>query len=333
MSHELEELADGSTAFFSAREVPWHKLGVVTADALNAEEALHTAKLANWNVRKVPTQVVAPGKEGGTYFLTVPDKFTVIRDNPVTGLPDALGVVGKIHRLIQNEELCHILDTIVDESGAHFETAGSLYGGRRVFVSMKMPEAVLIGGEDAVDLYLLASNSHDGSSSLRLDVTPVRTVCRNTQRAAWGQAKKTWKIRHTKTATQRIEEARKGLEVTWKYTGEFEQVANGLAEASFSDAEFDAFLQSLLPEQESERARNERTKVLDGIKSVYFDSPTEDAIRGTRWGALNAVSEYVDWSSPVRGKDSDARAVRCLTQAISEDGNELETRALALLQS
>ena len=37
MAHQLEQFTDGTTAFFTAREVAWHKLGTVTADALTAE--------------------------------------------------------------------------------------------------------------------------------------------------------------------------------------------------------------------------------------------------------------------------------------------------------
>jgi hypothetical protein len=45
MASNIEQFADGSSAFFSAREVAWHKLGTVTEGALNAEDALKTAQL------------------------------------------------------------------------------------------------------------------------------------------------------------------------------------------------------------------------------------------------------------------------------------------------
>ena len=56
------------------------------------------------------------------------------------------GVVGEQYVPVQNEELCELLDAVVDEGGAHFETAGSLRGGRQVFVSMKFPAGIKVGG-------------------------------------------------------------------------------------------------------------------------------------------------------------------------------------------
>ena len=98
--------------------------------------------------------------------LEVPDQFATVRTNPVTGRPDVLGVVGRGYTPIQNEEHAALLDALVDESGAHFETAGSLRGGRQVFLTMKLPTTMQIGGVDPVDLYLIAFNSHDGTSAL-----------------------------------------------------------------------------------------------------------------------------------------------------------------------
>ena len=39
-------------------------------------------------------------------------------------------------RAHQNEACAELLDLLIDASGAHFETAGSLRGGRRVFVTL-----------------------------------------------------------------------------------------------------------------------------------------------------------------------------------------------------
>ena len=49
MAHNLEQFEDGTTAFFTAREVAWHKLGTVTSGALTAQDALKTAFL-DWQV-------------------------------------------------------------------------------------------------------------------------------------------------------------------------------------------------------------------------------------------------------------------------------------------
>ena len=99
--------------------------------------------------------------------IPVPDMFATVRDNPiVTGQIDYLGVVGTKYEPVQNESSCAVLDAITDESGAHFETAGALRGGRETFVTMKLPKTMTFqgrdGSEDTTEWYLAALNSHDG---------------------------------------------------------------------------------------------------------------------------------------------------------------------------
>ena len=200
MAHELETWSDGSASFVSARQHGWHRLGTVLPAEFDAAGAMSHAKLGGWHVRKEPLQTVPIISADGVTTLDVPDQFATVRTNPVTGRPDVLGVVGRGYTPIQNEEHADLLDALVDESGAHFETAGSLKGGRQVFLTMKLPDTMLIGGIDPVDLYIVACNSHDGTSAFRLLISPVRVVCGNTQALAIRRAQSSFSIRHTSGA-------------------------------------------------------------------------------------------------------------------------------------
>jgi hypothetical protein len=53
MAHELEQLANGQTAFVSARQSAWHQLGTVTDDCMTAEDVMAKAFLGGWKVRKI----------------------------------------------------------------------------------------------------------------------------------------------------------------------------------------------------------------------------------------------------------------------------------------
>src|SRR6266576_3242346 len=117
MSHELETYTDGTTAFVSAREHAWHRLGTVLPDRFNAAQAMQHAKLGGWNVRKEHLQAVVPDSDG-VRTIEVPGRFATVRTHPVSGQPEALGVVGDGYVPIQNEEHCDLLDTLVDQSGA-----------------------------------------------------------------------------------------------------------------------------------------------------------------------------------------------------------------------
>jgi len=162
---------------------------------MTARDALDAAHLSNWNVRKMALQVTQKPtltKDGVTTPspLAVPDYYATVRTNPVHGGLDVLGVVGSKYEPVQNEASCELLDAITDESGAHFETAGALRGGRETFITMKLPNTMVFdGSQDRTEFYLAALNSHDGSSAWRGLITPVRIVCANTQSAAIGSAK------------------------------------------------------------------------------------------------------------------------------------------------
>jgi hypothetical protein len=138
---------------------------------MTAREALDAAHLAGWNVRKMALQVPQQpviGDDGVTTPppLAVPDFYATVRTNPINGGLDVLGVVGSKYEPVQNEASCDLLDAITDESGAHFETAGALRGGRETFVTMKLPNPMVFdgidGSKDRTDFYLAALNSHDG---------------------------------------------------------------------------------------------------------------------------------------------------------------------------
>jgi phage/plasmid-like protein (TIGR03299 family) len=206
MAHNLETFEDGTTAFFTAREVAWHKLGTVTDNALTAEDALTQAHL-NWEVRKSeqPVSTIVPvfNSDTETTKIEYSDKFMTYRYHPKNKKAEALGVVGSRYTPVQNSEAFAFLNDLSDESGAVFETAGSIDNGKKVFMSMKMPNDMLIGGVDKIDTYLLAWNTHDGSSSFTVAVTPIRVVCQNTLTMAIKKAENSFSLRQIGRASCR----------------------------------------------------------------------------------------------------------------------------------
>ncbi|MBK6311127.1 MAG: DUF932 domain-containing protein [Candidatus Microthrix sp.] len=87
----------------------------------------------------------------------------------------------------------------------------------QVFVTMRLPEHLTIGGTDRVDLNIAALNSHDGYSAFRVLITPVRVVCANTQHAALRNHLSSWSIRHTRNAKTAVQAARDTLGLTFAY--------------------------------------------------------------------------------------------------------------------
>lgn len=330
MPDNIEVFANGEAAFASAREVAWHRLGTVTEDAMTAEEAAKTALLSGWDVRLMPVQV----SHEGLGNIRVPGRMATVRTHPITELPDPLGVVGDRYQVIQNEDAFAVLDGIVDEGGAHFETAGSLAGGRKVFMSMKMPNGIQIAGQDAHDVYLLAYNSHDGSSAFTLAVTPVRVVCQNTLTMGLRAAKQTWTLRHTSSVQGRIAEARESLKLTFNYMDEFSKELNAMLDEPMSHTEFKGVAEELVPVNvDSARGWRDRSRQNQStLRQLFAKAETNEFGRGTKYAAYNAITEYADWYMPLRGQDPDGlrRAERSMTATSVQ---AFKNKGLALVRS
>lgn len=318
MAHEIETHGD-KAAFVSARQDAWHRLGTVLPNAFTAEEAMTHAHLGGWNVRKEPLQTTVVTDDGVT-TLDVPGQFATVRTNPFTGKPDVLGIVGNWYSPIQNEEHCDLLNALVDEGGAHFETAGSLKDGREVFVTMKLPKHIKVGGTDDVETYIAALNSHDGTSAFRLIITPVRIVCANTQAAALEAAKSQFTIRHTNSVRSNLQQAREALGMTFAYLDEFEAEAEKMIQTTLREVDFTNKARRLFPldPEGGKRAKDAHDKKIIQLRELFTGSETNTEIRGTRWAGYQAITEYLDHYMPVRGTDgADAEAYQRAERAVA----------------
>lgn len=336
MAADLDTDDTGKIAAFASANVDaWHRLGTTAKGAMTAHEALDLAHLSNWNVRKVPAYAKV-----GDDFIPIEQKWATVRDNPFhEGRVDALGVVGRYYEPVQNEDEAEMLDTLVSESGAHFETAGSLDGGRRVFVTMKLPDTILFNGggpADRTELYLCALDSKDGSTSFQFVVSPVRWVCSNTVAAGLASAKARFTARHTKgSAKTHVLEARRILGLTFQYTDALSLEIQRMVEQEYNDVQFQRLTASLYPTPkdagpDTPRAKNQ-AEHRDTLRALWSSSPTLIGSRGTRWGAYNAVTEYVDHYHPMRGaKGRDPEESRAL-QVVSGMADKVKERAFALL--
>lgn len=317
------------TSFVSARESAWHRLGEVTKDCLTAEEALEKAHLAGWNVRKELVQTASG--------LLLPNTYALIRDNPyVPGQVDALTengrTVGNQYVPIQNEDSADLLNALVDEGGAHFETAGSIRNGKEVFVTMKLPETMKIGGVDEVETYIASINNHEGTAAQKLITTPTRIVCANTQAAALRNARSTFSIRHTVNGPKAIQEAREALGLTFKYIDEFQAEAEKMIQETMTEAQFMEIVDQLVGKPDLEKADSRATKSLLKVREdmlwSFLDSDTNENIRGTRWAGYQAVTEFADWMYPVRGDD---KATKRALRTVTGGNDDMKTKAFSLL--
>lgn len=329
MSHNLDINA-GQASFVSARQDAWHQLGTVLPDAFDAASALEYGHLGGWNLRKQPIFTM---DENGNR-INVPGRFAVLRDNPVeAGKVDVLGDVGEKYQIAHNEELVGLLDTLVDESGAHFETAGAIDGGKRVFVTMKLPGHIKVGGVDRIDNYIAAMTSHDGATATQIMVTPIRVVCQNTMNLALKNQVSTFKVRHTSTISKvLLQQARESLEFTFDYLDEFQAEADRLINTTLTESRFEEIIAKSFgaPKDAGMATVTRANKKIAQLQHLFSDSMTHEGLRNTAWAGLNALTEWYDHFAPVRG-EGDAELAARSRKALLDP--QFKDRALAMMMA
>ena len=205
--------ANIESMFWSGRTAPWHGLGIGVENAPASKEALELAGL-NWKVEQKPIYTSSGTLIEG-YKANVRDL-----DQSV------LGVVSNRYRIVQNEEAFAFTDKLLGE-GVRYETAGSLQGGKRIWLLARLPHEYIIGGEQ-ISPFLVFTNTHDGSGAIKTALTPVRVVCQNTLNLALNTATRSWSMIHTGDVNGKLDEASETLQLANKYMVELGKEFNSL---------------------------------------------------------------------------------------------------------
>ena len=298
MAHNLET-HNGETFAAFRNDPAWHGLGTIFTEHLSTQQMLDVAHLSNWNVR-LETIDIPQG------YRAVADNYRVVRTNPITAQNEILAYVGDKYRTYQNEQLFDFGDNLLD-GGAEWESAGSIKDGRVVFGSLRINRELVLdpaGANDKTNSYILVTSSHDGSGSITALVTPVRVVCQNTLGIALNGAKQKFSARHTQGSNTKVEDARIVLGLADKYFDKFDEMAKELFETSISTADFDKMYEMIYPKAQdmSKGAITLWDKKFDLTRALYLNAKTNETITGTKWGALNALTERIDY---YRGKDGE----------------------------
>lgn len=326
MAHMLEQYED-MASFASLRQPAWHGLGTILTDEVTTLEMLQAAHLDNWNVRC--ETISLPGRYHREAFATV-------RTNPFDGEADVLGIVGERYKVLQNEDLFAFGDNILD--GARWETAGSIKSGTVVFGSLALERETIIdknGVGDKVNSYLLVHTSHDGSLAIQASITPVRVVCQNTLNMAVGargkSAKQSFRIRHTQTVDGKIQAAREALGLAHIYMDEFDKQAQELFAAEVNDKKFFDIITAAYPKPEvdSKGSFTKWENKIDVLNDIY-SGPTQVGIKGTAWGAYNAMTERLDWFRNPRG--GNAESVLAAASGFDAATNAEKNRLLSVVR-
>lgn len=333
MAHELTQNADGTFAYVGVREPAWHMLGKTyeDRDGLTVQEVLDDLDCGEVIGVEMSGDIITANGVTRAVQPRYQGTYRVRKSGEI--MP--LGIVGKDYRIIQEAEAFGFLDAVVDTGEALISSAGLLNDGRRSFCCMRLPEGVLVGGEDAVDMYAFVTLGHDGSLSLKGAVTPIRVVCQNTVTAGLATAKSSFVIRHTKNAEDRMRQAREMLQITYAYTDEWAAEMDKLIAAKTTKDQFDQIIQKLYAPKEpnpSKRAEGDFQRKRGELMG-FWEAGTQDNIRGTAWGAWNSIVEWEDWAKPVRGIPAAEANARRFQRSLEGDVQTEKDRALVVVKS
>lgn len=267
------------------REKPWHGLGTMVEEAPTSADALRLAGL-DWRVDQKVMQVCG-GRKIDNYKANVRSSDGAV-----------LGVVSNKYTVCQNTDAFAFTDNLIG-GDVHYETAGSLSGGKKIWLMAKLPDTEIVG--DKTEPYLCFTNSHDGNGAIRVCMTPIRVVCNNTLNLALAGAKRTWAARHTGDLQQKLGEAHRCLDMAGKYMESLGVYADQLANTTVMEPEIQKILDELFPlkEDASDREKNNVKQIKDEYMVCWY-APDLLKFRNTAWGAINAMSDMVSHNAPRR---------------------------------
>ena len=271
----IAKTADGRDAMAYVGETPWHGLG---------QQLTEDASLDVWARESgLDFELAAAEVQFNNEFKYDAKKVMYRKD---TNTP--LGIVSNRYQIVQPIEVLNFFKNMVG-SIAHLETAGVLRNGAHYWALARMDGEFDIAG-DKVKQYLLLASSADGTLATQARLTSVRVVCNNTlQLAQQGVAEVV--VRHSSVFKPEFVVSK--LADCNDIFKTFEQTANILANLRLSSKNAQEVFTKILGGKE--QVMNHKVdRALQLFKGEAIGANLESS-KGTAWGALNAVTQMVDW--------------------------------------
>ena len=268
------------------RFVPWHGLGTSVEEAPDSKEAIKLAGL-DWEVKSLPI------------FDSFGKEIPNFKANTRMSDESVLGIVTNRYKLVQNEEAFAFTDALIGDE-VRYETAGSLKNGKVVWMLAKLPETKVL--DDDFEQFVCFTNAHDGTGAVRVVMTPVRVVCNNTLNFALESAKRSWSAKHVGKMDKKLDDARETLGLAQAYMEALQKDAERLVQIKISDDKIIKTLDEMFPVNpliDSARKVKNVEEIKNGLMKCY-QMPDIANYKGTVWGVMNAVTDFVDHNAPNR---------------------------------
>lgn len=289
--------------------------------ATRASEILNSARV-NWTVSKRPLYL-GDGR-------AMPNTFALVRDDS-----DApLATVGRVYQVNQNTVGLSAFDRLVEAGYLKgYSNAGVFSGGRLAWIQAEMNAFSI--GPDEMRGYLALTISHGSRMTDRWCPSTTRIVCRNTFMMSRDAANGGLTIGHTAKGAVEFQSAVARIHAAADMLAMFKAKGEALFRRPMTTVAARVFATELFPSSHFAEGKAEVSGRLDGMRGKVidlFDNGTGvHEIRGTRWAAFNAVTEYADHVRSTRRTNGNDTEDSRLSSAWFGSGAELKQRALDLL--
>ena len=276
---------------FSVGKRPWHRLGTVLENAPTIEEGIKQAGL-DWNVSLRP--IITNDEDA----ITLDSHKIVVRDD----INKPLGIVSNNYKVLQNSEAFNFFEPFIENEMASLETAGSLFNGKKEFVLAKIKsDNMVVDKNDEVEKYILISNSHDATQSLRVGFTPIRVVCNNTLSAAENSMQSQLiKLTHKGNIVQSLSELRETMDlINQQFIATEEQYKYLATRTNINKLDLHKYvkqvfsvkkLEDIIKDyEEGKEIEEARKKLIARVEEIFDLEPVHNA-----WTMYNSVNYYLN---------------------------------------
>lgn len=261
---------------------PWDGIGQHINNDMTTTEMMNAAKL-NWEVE--PKQ---------TYFETdkgrvATKQYALVRDDEpdqaLTFIPE------KNWHILQNSDMFAFFEKYIESRQLRLLSAGSLKGGRLVWVMAEVGDLQEIYKNDVFQNNVLFTLPHLYGKAIDIRQTPLRISCNNMISLALGRNNKHLTIRcdhRQKFDAEVVQHALGMADVQFK---ELRETAHILANRVYTQDLLEEYLQDVFPKisTDSEKEHTLSKPAMTVLK--YMDEqPGAEHAYGTWWQAVQAVT-------------------------------------------
>ncbi|MFC3652831.1 DUF932 domain-containing protein [Dyella humi] len=282
-----------------AGEKPWHGLG----KKLEARQPIDVWKInagMDWQIEESEVRYIS-GKNNMGVINAFPEQKVLYRSD--TKAP--LAVVSKRFQVVQPGEILEFYRDLTACNGFELETAGVLREGRKFWALARTGQSTTLKGRDKIDGYLLLATACDGTLATTAQFTSVRVVCNNTLQIALGQANGAIKVPHRSVFDPDAVKRQLGITVS-SWDG-FVVRMKALVDHPVDPDSVEGLLRRVLTYQgQHNNVTVVNEHAVAAVRALYEgggQGAQMASSRGTAWGLLNSVTEFVDHHRRARSQD------------------------------